>query len=911
MDFNILKLFLCIDEEYSSEYLINFNQNLFSHIYKRTFANFYELFLHIERSGFKTAVMYNTNCHKIDCDTLSNTGAPVEYNNLSEGKAKLTAETAKDDSCYISKDVITKDSSIIFQIEYIKVMLNQIATKELASSDSVLFDETNYRKNTLNYINSIVDAVFPSFECLDIRLKEIPRWFVLYWFNSFDPERASIRLKQILSSCIETIILKKSIDTDSVNILVFYGQLLSFTLYYKHNLSLLTDYEKITKYALSQQAYCFARCCYRNDLVQDGLLISQKSLNVNDAFERANAYVLMGILAAHSGDLQLAYDTYQTWIQQKCVGVINSTIANTFLNKQEEIAWKETPSGKRSYSVIYGNLAYICSRISDTFEFSSEQEIIFYDLSIKYRLKAKALLPNSGLQYIALGKTLINDLNYDMTNESQMSNHIGKLTEALDLFENAEKHFQEEHDTVKLLASYKNRCRAIMEFILFEKCKSKNGILENKTLNEYYVKLTEIAKIYCDFDVSSSPLDDDLRDEIKMRNELEPVLNFYGTGIRSELIKEIHILLIAIKQNTTIMEEYLRRREYIATNYQTRMGGKEYSRTDTRKIAYYTTLKNFSFIFDELYLDKNDNLPKIDKDKKRSDTKNCLTVMNSKYMNDPNEGVVLLKELTKNLETNSLFSGKTANEFASSFFDETLVFLKSFTEQIDKLTMWNRYANDYDGEGKNSNGCCVYVSPECFVNSKMSKSGRELFDNELDDYRLYRVVYISTKGEIIKERNIGLHNNVYTLYTNLKMLVEELNSCLNKYAKNHSKDDTYKLSELVEKSLCESLKKIIFLFKYDDYSDEQESRLILLRDKEHQDDIRVINGELPMLAINPFFQVYVTGIILGPNVRNAEKWKPYFQYQLNRMWKRHPNNADSDKSKENYFIKYSDIKYLT
>lgn len=920
MNLEDLKKALCIDEKYSFEYLLNVPQEHYPFGTKRVFANIAELFSQVEQRSFKTTSqadpaiqLHNENIISIlrkdsKTNAKSTTAIKKEKHELN---TIANTKDEKDDNCISSTIVLSKNSSVLYQIEYIKVMLVQFGNEDFINSlNTKLGEYDKFLMPTYRF----ADLYFPNCENLDRRLNRLPKWFVSSLFSNINSIDSFYQLKRIFGNCIETIISKKAFDIDSLRIVVLYGQLFILCLSIIQKKSIDNDFDYLKQESLAYLASVIAERCFRRDLLQNGLSIAQKSLNIHDSNDRADAFNIMGLLAVDSGDLQLAYDTYQTWIQQKCVGEIDDNIAKTFLKKQEETKWKETTIGKHNNALIYGNLAYVCRRISDTYEFTSEQEKVFYNYSVKYREKAVQISPDSIIRSVSLGKALIGDLNYDMNNAAQMRSHMDKLTKALNLFEEAgkpTKSFNFVH-SVASLSSYRNSCQTIMEMMLLETCRTKKDIWKNKNLKEYYEKLMKIAKKYNKFDANSSykDVDDDLRDELKLRNDLMPILNFFGRKTTTELDKKIHILLIAIRQNTTIMQEYLRRREYISTNYQTRIRGKIYNRNDTRKIAYYTTLKNFSYIFDELYLDKDDKCPKVDKDHQRNDTKNCLTVMNSKYMNDPNEGVVLLNELTRNLDSNALFSGKTANDFTSSIFDENLVFLKSFTEQIDKLTMWNRYANDYDGEGKNSNGCCVFVSPECFVNTKFSKTGRELSDNDWDDYRLYRVVYISPKGEIIKERNKGLHKNVYTLYANLLMLFEQLNSCLNKYSEVHPKDKS-NLNRTVEKSLGKSLKKIIFLFKYDDYSDEQESRLILLRDKAHQDDIRLIPGELPMLAINPFFQVFVNGIILGPNVRNAEKWKPYFQYQLNKMWEKSPNNADLDTSKELFFIKYSDIKYLT
>ena len=669
-------------------------------------------------------------------------------------------------------------------------------------------------------------------------------------------------------------------------------------------------------------AYMISSVMYKKKMYTDGLAIAKKALYICAPHERSIAYQYLGLLAIESGDLQLAYDSYLSWLKRRPIGIIETfDSVKSFINDISETEFRKSEdNGISRYILMNGNLAYVCGRISNTYEVTSKQGKNFYDLGIKYRSIANEHGNENGWCYLSHGIMYVDDMYYIISKNSKidesMLTHLENLSKSLVLFKNARKYLNKYTEGERILNSYRLSCMALMEILLLKHCQGNAINWEDSNFLETYNKLKNCADEYSRVNVLDKSSDNGIIcDQLKYREELLPVLKFYGKRRISKSNKlssqdKIHILLLAIRQNVTIMERYLRRREYISTAYSTRENDKEQNRDDSKVIAYYTTLKNFSYIFDELYLDEHSKIPKIDKNHEKSGTKNCFTLMNAKYMNDPDEGVVLPKVLTESLTQNLLFSGKEAINFTKNIFDENLVFLKSFTEEIDKLTMWNRYASDYEGDGKNSNGCCVLVAPECLVNFISNSKTEEILSScDCDDYHLYRVVYLSSDGQLDEKRNPGLHPNVFELYKNLRRLIIQLNVYVDSYTKSiKNKKDKNDFCSLIEKSLSESFRKITFLFKYDGYSDEQESRMILLRDKNHQDDIRIIESNLPMLAINPFFQVFVSGIYFGPNVRDSEKWKPYFQYELNRMWEKY---TVSDAPQKRYEIMNSDIKYLT
>ena len=410
---------------------------------------------------------------------------------------------------------------------------------------------------------------------------------------------------------------------------------------------------------------------------------------------------------------------------------------------------------------------------------------------------------------------------------------------------------------------------------------------------------------------------------------------FESQYVKSQTVSQIKVILILLRQAASNIQDLLRRFEYSSTNYFTRNAELDNNIKEIRSgndaIAYYTTLKNASYLFDTLYQDSPDKALSLQKTKNDSEGKNCLTVMNAKYMNDPHEGLTLLDELVRDMDNPPIFPGGSSKQFRELVYNDVFVFLKSFTTKIDKLFMWNRYASDYGSDGNNSNGCCIQFDPE-MINRIVSYSASDKTLTPInDDYHLYRMVYVSDDGNInIDQSNPGLSNDVIDLYNALKKLSTELNTKLNnlfgkkakKKGHNITEDDgnndewKNNLMDKIMSSLQQTLQSIMFLFKSDDYAEEVESRLIFVRTPDQQDSIRVLprdSSNLSRLAINPYKQIYIRKIIFGPNVRNADEWKPYLQYQLNKIWKKYAaeNKHVEIVPNEMYSIENSKIHYRT
>lgn len=107
-----------------------------------------------------------------------------------------------------------------------------------------------------------------------------------------------------------------------------------------------------------------------------------------------------------------------------------------------------------------------------------------------------------------------------------------------------------------------------------------------------------------------------------------------------------------------------------------------------------------------------------------------------------------------------------------------------------------------------------------------------------------------------------------------------------------------------------ALREVIFLFKHDDYADEAEYRLVVTRPHDFLDGIRLIPSEPDMLCVNPYFQICIDRVILGPNVAKTDPWSIYFRYQMTLMWKRALGFAENNQMPD-FVIEKSKIHYHT
>ncbi len=671
---------------------------------------------------------------------------------------------------------------------------------------------------------------------------------------------------------------------------------------------------------------------YGNDAIKVG--------NITDQQEAFNNY---GICAIEEGDKQLAFDIYYTWVNKVKVGQLRDISLPNF----------NTGKGNYNYrcdhnldAIIFNNFAYVCSEIALCYDYDDNRRKEFYDLAKEGMEKAIGFEGYIEPFYCTYGDILCENAELEEDN----------YRKAMEQYEKYKEHSSGVEEVEALRSEMSTLLRFLMAKYMVsdekEICTIRKGY--RKYYNVFWEKLDEYQKQAQECFKDSN---EDSTNERELWKEWESTFHIMYDIKRCvgdpNIYQDLFLLLLMIQETANSIKYELRWKDYNSDTFSIHNGIENKNSTDengntnndSKVIGYYTTLRTVSYLFDEMIQDTEDCAPHPKDADSTDEGINCMTVMHASYMNDPYEGLALLNELNieinRNIENKNNKKGNTkidniiwqndVKTFRGKIYEKNFVFLKAFTDREDYLLMWNRYASDASVNGQDSNGCFVELDNKSFGmsvstndvtnhgDSKIYQTGRtEPFVKKKgrpeDDYNLYRVVYVSENGHIDKEKNPKISQQVGEYYDLLKTLVCELNRYLCEIdARNIRDDDRACVVDYVTDFLQQALRFIIFLFKEDDYSDEQESRIVFTRDVSQQKLIRLIPGNPSKLCINPYFQIYIKKIIFGPNVRKVEEWQPYFQYQINNMWLKHPDikRDASILPRDKYKIKTSDTHYRT
>ena len=676
--------------------------------------------------------------------------------------------------------------------------------------------------------------------------------------------RPDDEIKKLLAECINF-----GIDENTYYITQFCAQLMYFKL-------LRHDYHKKTNRTdpIKYLAFIFVDIflSIKKEPNPDTVFIAMYGLTAPlDGVNFEDAFNYLG-LCASDYDLQLAYDVYYSWIHRKVVGLLHSKLSE----KEIDLLNKKLKKTHES-AIMYMNYSYVCGTIANTYNKKNKKWYKFHNLALE------------SIEYADTIAKTNTFLKGDIS-----------CTYATLLCDNKEIDFNK---VINLYQFYYSLCDTN------DKQEAQEMIIETQMqwlFFSYYDNVDEFDKWLDskEIDIMKTEVVKRVNNIISSLKDYENNQNWKALYSIIALLKESDnnikfiALLLLVSYCCNELREQLKRREYSKIDYiaepsETSDSTFPQLRNNVPLIAYYTTLSNFCHIFDELVCGPNDCAPRIASDQESTIRKNCFTVMHAKYMNDPQEGVALFNAILKVISngTNNLFSNFTSETFRESIYQQKFVFLKSFTESIDTLHMWNRYASDRSS-GKDSNGCCAIVNPSSFGKKitfpQEDKERLPLYKNNKDDLYLYQVVYLDNKGKIINKKNIS--SKVESLYEVMLNLFKLLNIEYNKILKSISDStEKEKIQDAMSDYLRETLQHILFLFKAGQYSDECESRIVLTRyaTESQLKSIRLLSTTPQKLCLNPFNQVLIDEVIFGPNIQNAiDTWGPYIQYELIKMWKK-------------------------
>ncbi len=734
-------------------------------------------------------------------------------------------------------------------------------------------------------------------------------------------------------------------NRDTLEMLIFLTQ---FIYYEELERDQCGDNKKTLNATITRLAYMLSKIVWECKLpIRDGIMLAKQGISLVRCEERQDAFNILGLLASDMyGKKQLSYDAYYSWLEMEAVGEIEQLIDPAFFKsiKQPETEWRKTWDGKTAMALMYNNFAYVCADIGEEYSISDPDHLNFYRKSANAARDAvsaaKSLIFRPGEN--DQGRVqLIKQLNVvplravasyyctlgSILSDCVFSDNPNLISEAIDAYSQL-------NDCYQQVASFGRSVSfeywlngdlglisSILCLLFYKKTSDGNAPHSQKDDKLLWKKIYDAISRYYELDVPFT--DADAQSDIQERENLRPVLLFLDEAqkdLGSEFdhaVQEIAHSLLIIWHCASEIDRNLVVRNLSPVNYNTRDGRTDANqkRSEAQPVAYYTTIQTASYIFDNLEQEHPGKAPKVNNNSRNG--KNCLTVVHAKNMNDPYEGLTLLNAFQAAIRNNYNFVLPKGSEvdFRESLYQRTYVFLKSFTDNIDSLVMWNRYASDYDGDGHNSNGCCIEFAPECF--HRLAESSDKPLTNSDDISQLYQVVYLSDNYAIDENQNKNLpeREKIEKYYEQMKKELGWVNQQVDEIRKSPKVPDELvsKMINQIQTALSVSLRKTMFLFKSGSYSEEHESRLIYTRNQKQTDSIRILEGSPKKLAINPFFQVYIKRIILGPNLRDSDGWKPYFQYQLSRMWEKAEDGDElKDSSKTTAFsIENSKIHYRT
>lgn len=660
---------------------------------------------------------------------------------------------------------------------------------------------------------------------------------------------------------------------------------------------------------------------FNTDRKEEAIVYAKEGLNLSLPKARQNVFNILGICSIDAGKKywQLAYDTYFSWIQCCMVGELSETKINW--QKNDENEWRECDEGKRSTAIMLNNFAFLCATISDTY--SKQSDLNFWKMFQNYAeelMRTAIKYDKSDPQfYCTYGTILSEKAKYEQSEEASR-----------EYYRQSEEAYKKYYEQVESIVDKVSAARMIWQTIrekIFSEVVVKSGVKEHiekqdkkrceehtkkvcteqyeeffKESDEEFEKVFEYLKIFeNDIDNLIDNRGANAAKELENKHSIEHILNLHSCLQGNDKAKIVEQLLLLIDEAVTEIQSLLQKQDYITLPINMRKdksGGIEKVVTnkevEEEMVAYYTTLDTARYLFAELYQPDPYKAPS---EEEKGEAKNCLTMMHAMYMNDPNEGLTFLQALEnyidKDVGKNELFEGMSAVRFREGIYDKNYIFLKAFTSRIDQLDMWAMYASDRKS-GSDSNGCCICLRPETFdrameMQEKVSEKNISISDLKVqDDYHLYRVVYLAEDGEIYEDKNSQLKglvkDKVMCCFQMLKELMKVLNQSLDEVV-GYEESDRGDMLNLVREFLKSSFNKVAFLFKEESYFLEEELRLIITRSHDQKDLIRKLDTNPPKLCINPFFQVYVDKLVLGPKVKNMDEWIPYFQYELNNMRK--------------------------
>ncbi len=241
---------------------------------------------------------------------------------------------------------------------------------------------------------------------------------------------------------------------------------------------------------------------------------------------------------------------------------------------------------------------------------------------------------------------------------------------------------------------------------------------------------------------------------------------------------------------------------------------------------------------------------------------------NAVYMNDPQEGMVILNYMGDGIRECFEHANKE---------EEDNIYIGSYLpakDHEDELVMWRTYGKDAN---KNEAAGCSIVLSTAFFDPFDGKENNAINPDIFTGNRseklatppqcLYRVLYYNTRDNSEKRFECDKSEE-------LQGYVDELKKYLEKLIDQKDKTEETDKNKAIDKIIYHLLSEVRFFFKSADYSFENEVRVIQFATK--GDDRLIIDKEAEpkkvYLNSNKNVKPFIKKIILGPKVPNPKQW---------------------------------------
>ena len=492
---------------------------------------------------------------------------------------------------------------------------------------------------------------------------------------------------------------------------------------------------------------------------------------------------------------------------------------------------------------------------------NEEAREIRYFLEKDYKSKGKIDITDKlGKKYISIADSYLYDkLKEILIDDEAVIEFLSRLNEISTITDNTKIERVENEDWYKNSYIREEENRKIVDFT---KYKNDIDIKDNsyyvlKKLPEYFDKIkNNIAKLYdwalkyyLSIEEAKQVFNFIKENHTKKIEQRNKVLKKFKDGYAdtSGFIREICMILEITPEDYAAIENVIKI---------LKVGSDE---LENLAIGHYTRLDTIKIL-----IKKKNNANNEDKGA-------YLRLTNGRQMNDPLEGKILLDYI---LDNNNLDKDLTLKKW-----DPTYWYISSATTETDSLPMWKQYGGNAEG------GMLIYDSG--YLKSIIEK----------EDVDIYRVCYIdvvenkikkifskSLEDDEIKEfKELG--DNINHLKNKIKELKENIES-LKEKIKNEErnienlKDTLMKETEKLELYIS-MLSDIAFLFKKDDYSYENEYRIVVNRAYNEEEIEEQVNPNYNF----PFLYTYLkdtelkySKLILGPKAIDIDYIAPYINY---------------------------------